>query len=400
MKSVPRKLIKVIAAGLKQTFEDGRYADQVLERLLSTDPKLGSRDRRFIAEHFYDMVRYWRRLIVLEEIAELDDDADFYLKTGLWLAYRGMDLSDHEEFADLPFQELANASFEEEQLYIRESLPDWLHQLGLKELPDRWEAEVQGLNQPAPTYIRANRLKATAEQVKQVLHEEGVEAHLLPNFPDALQLEGRTNVIRLGSFRKGLYEVQDASSQLIAPFVDPQPGETVVDACAGAGGKTLHLAALMQDKGKIVSMDVEAWKLDELRRRASRAGIKSVDTRLIDSRRVIRNLEDSAHRVLLDVPCSGLGVLRRNPDAKWKLTEEHIDNVRETQAEILQFYSRMVKKGGTLVYATCSILPSEDEKQVARFLEETKGFEFEEDRRTWPSEGFDGFYMARFKRVK
>ncbi len=173
----------------------------------------------------------------------------------------------------------------------------------------------------------------------------------------------------------------------------------IIDACAGAGGKTLHLAALAKNKGRIIAMDVEQWKLDELQKRARRAGVSNLEPRLIESSKSIKRLEKSADRVLLDVPCSGLGVLKRNPDAKWKLSPEFIQQVRELQHNILSDYGVMLKPGGLMVYSTCSILPSENEEQVRRFLEEKQGeYELVKDKHTWPSEGYDGFYMALLKK--
>ena len=176
----------------------------------------------------------------------------------------------------------------------------------------------------------------------------------------------------------------------------------VIDACAGGGGKTLHLAALMQNKGRIIALDIEAWKLDELKKRARRAGASdTIETRVIESSKVIKRLENSADRLLLDVPCSGLGVLKRNPDAKWKLSPEFIEKVKITQQEILTSYSSMLKPQGVMVYSTCSILASENEKQVEKFMELNPGkFEIQQQDMLWPSEGFDGFFMCRLKKLK
>ena len=151
----------------------------------------------------------------------------------------------------------------------------------------------------------------------------------------------------------------------MAPLLDAKPGERVIDACAGGGGKTLHLAALMKNKGKIIAMDITERKLQSLRERCSRNGVDIAETRVIESMKTIKRLEKSADRVLLDVPCTGLGVLRRNPDKKWKISPEEITRLNALQKEILENYSQMVKIGGRLVYATCSCLPSENEKQVA-----------------------------------
>jgi len=396
-----KNLVKASATALRQIFEENRYADQVVEKLLSSDSRFGARDRRFMAETLYNIVRYWRHIEVLEQLAGLEGNTDYFIKICLWLLVNDYDLSEWEEVKAINPQQLTEA-YQKAELprNIKYSIPDWLDEVGFQELKERWDTELASLNTEAHTYIRANTLKIEAPELQKVLAVEGVETTLVPDVPTALRLEQRTNVIRLGSFRKGLYEVQDASSQWVAPFLAPLPGETVIDACAGAGGKTLHLGALMQGKGKLIGMDVEGWKLEELKKRASRNGLKNVETQVIASRRNIKKLEETADRLLLDVPCSGLGVLRRNPDTKWKLSPESLEQVRITQYEILDVYSKMLKVGGKMVYATCSILPSEDEMQVQQFIDEHKHWELLEEKRAWPSEGGDGFYMASFLRKK
>jgi 16S rRNA (cytosine967-C5)-methyltransferase len=211
-------------------------------------------------------------------------------------------------------------------------------------------------------------------------------------------LKKRQNLHSLKEYQEGLFEIQDASSQLITPFLEVKPGMLVIDACAGAGGKSLHIAAAMKNKGKIISMDVEERKLKELQKRADRSGAGIIFPQLI-SDKVIHTLENSAERLLLDVPCSGLGVLRRNPDAKWKLSPQFIAQIKMTQQEIITKYSGMLKPGGIMVYATCSILPGENQEQVSMFLEKNnEDYEFIEERSVMPSEGFDGFYMSKIRR--
>jgi 16S rRNA (cytosine967-C5)-methyltransferase len=249
--------------------------------------------------------------------------------------------------------------------------------------------------------LRINTLKISKTDLQFELREEGVQTLSIDGFSDALVLEERQNIFGTNAFKEGLFDVQDAASQLIAPFLRVEPGMRVIDACAGAGGKTLHLAALMNNKGRIIAMDVEQYKLDELQKRARRAGVSNMEPRLIESSKTIKRLENTADRLLLDVPCSGLGVLKRNPDAKWKLSLEFIDKVRALQQHILNDYCMMVKAGGLIVYSTCSILPSENEKQVEKFLAGRKDqFELVEQKHVWPSDGFDGFYMALLKRLK
>ncbi len=397
-----KNLVKLIAQGLEKVFDQNQYSERVLEQLLSSDSRLGSQDRRFIAEHFYNLVRYFRQVEWLA--AELDEpeDLDYTSLVLMWLCTRGYDLPDWPEAINIPPNHVIREAYRPEAMptEVLQSVPDWLYEYGKTQLGDRWDAELAGLNVLAPTYLRANRLKTDVEGLLDDLVSEGVTATLVPEAPDAVMLDAKLKVIRLGSFRKGLFEVQDASSQLIAPFLAPEPGQLVIDACAGAGGKALHLAALMENQGKIIAMDVEAFKLDELKRRAKRNGVKIIHTYPIEGRKTIKQFHDKADRLLLDVPCTGLGVLRRNPDTKWKLDEESIWDLQQTQASILNQYSKMVKTGGLMVYATCSLMPAEDEEQVQKFLAEHKNWEFVKDLHTWPSEGWDGFYMALLRRNK
>ena len=246
--------------------------------------------------------------------------------------------------------------------------------------------------------MRVNTLKISRDRLQQLLREEGVESYPLQQYPDALQLVERSNIFKSQSFKDGLFEVQDASSQKVAPFMQIDNSvKRIIDTCAGAGGKTLHLATLLQNKGQIIAMDIYEQKLQELKRRARRNGVFNIETKLIDPKQ-LKRMQGTADRVLIDAPCSGLGVLRRNPDAKWKLQPEFLDQIRATQQEILQQYSKLLKKGGKLVYATCSVLPSENHQQVATFLasEAGKDFKLEAEEVIFAHQsGYDGFYMAR-----
>ena len=281
---------------------------------------------------------------------------------------------------------------------VRESIPDWMDAIGEQELGEKWEAEIHAMNHQANVVLRTNTLKTNKLDLKKAFREIGIDTETLPNVADALVLPKRANVFATELFKKGFFEVQDAGSQLIASFLDVKAGMRVIDACAGAGGKTLHLATLMENKGRIIAMDVEDYKLQELQRRAKRNGIGNVETKLIEAK-TVKRLRESADRLLLDVPCSGLGVLRRNPDAKWKLKSDFLEKIKHTQAEIISNYSKMLKHGGKMVYATCSILPSESEEQVQKFITQNPDYQLIEEKRTSPAnDGFDGFYMALIER--
>ncbi|GAL78264.1 tRNA and rRNA cytosine-C6-methylase [Algibacter lectus] len=277
-----------------------------------------------------------------------------------------------------------------------------MDEIGVKELgKELWSKEIEALNVQADVILRVNTLKTTKEELQTALFDLDIETDFLPDHPSALKLKERANVFSTEMFKNGHFEVQDASSQLVAEFLNVEPGMRVVDACAGAGGKTLHLASLMENKGQIIAMDIYGNKLNELKRRAKRNGAHNIENRAIESTKVIKKLYDKADRVLIDAPCSGLGVLRRNPDAKWKLQPEFIDKIKKTQQEIIQQYSKMVKPGGQMVYATCSVLPSENQDQVATFLKSEAGenFSLVKDKKVMAHKsGFDGFYMALLER--
>ncbi len=285
---------------------------------------------------------------------------------------------------------------------VRASLPDWLEELGAAELGEAWKDTRKALNEQAPVFLRANLLRATAEEVIAALKEEEIEVVPIKGLEGALKLRERKQVFSSRAFKEGLFEVQDAGSQKIAPLLQVEPGMRVADTCAGGGGKTLHLAALMGNKGRLLAMDVHQWKLDELRKRARRAKVDCIETRLIEGSKTLKRLAGAFDRVLLDVPCSGLGVVRRNPDAKWKLSLEEIQRLTEVQAEILEGHAKLVRSGGKLVYATCSILPAENERQVQKFLAAHPGeWVLEEELHIRPGQppGSDGFYAARLGRA-
>ncbi|HTJ53243.1 MAG TPA: RsmB/NOP family class I SAM-dependent RNA methyltransferase [Cyclobacteriaceae bacterium] len=387
-----------IVAALEKILSEGSYADKVIEKTLKINPKWPQYDKRFIAETIYDIIRNYR---FYKEISGAKGD-DFWGLYGAWCVVNKYELQRWDEFQNVKPKAI-EARIEEikSNRRIMQSIPNWLDEIGERELgAERWEKEMLALNEVADIVLRTNTLKINRDDLKALLLEQGIKTETSPDFPDALLLQSWYNVFKLPQFKEGLFEVQDAGSQLIAPFLRCEPGMRVIDACAGTGGKTLHLAALLKNKGRIIAMDNEEWKLEETKKRGRRAGVSNVETKIIESSKSIKRQENSADRLLLDVPCSGLGVLKRNPDAKWKLSAAYIEEVKTLQQKIITDYSVMLKKGGLMVYSTCSILPGENEKQVQQFITANPGkFELLEEKRIWPSEGFDGFYMAVLKKI-
>ena len=389
-----KNLIDAIVKTLEEIFDKNRYADKAIAYLFKDQPKWGARDRRFVAETIYDIIRQFR---LLNELS--GNKTNWYHIVGVYLLLRGHDLPAWEEFAGIDKKNIQQKIAEiQNNRAVFQSIPDWMDELGFAELSYKWNKELEALNNQAAVVLRTNTLKTTAKNLQSQLLKEGVDTEHIQG-TDALILRERKNVFTSPLFKQGMFEIQDASSQLVAPFLKPEQGMCIIDACAGAGGKTLHIAALTQNKSKVIALDIEEKKLTELQRRASRGGAK-IESRLISSNKTIEQLKNTADRLLLDVPCSGLGVIKRNPDAKWKLSLERINELKKIQQQILQDYTAMLKPGGLLVYATCSILPSENNKQVEHFLAENKNFSFIEDKTIYPSEGFDGFYMCLMKRER
>ena len=393
-----RNLVFATIDTLHLIFNENKQADKVIKGTLKRDKRWGSRDRSFIAETTYDIVRWKRLYAKIAEIKEPFDRPNLFRLFCVWATLKGIKLPNWKQFEDTPTRKIKGRFDELSKIRkYRESIPDWLDDLGEKELGKKWNVELSALNQLADVILRVNILKTNVEQLKNELHDVDIDTEMIKGTPYALRLLERTNVFTTEAFKKGWIEVQDASSQKVAQLLDPKPGMRIVDACAGAGGKSLHIASLMGNKGLVIALDIYDYKLNELKRRAKRNGIFNIDTRVISSTKVIKKLIGKADKVLIDAPCSGLGVLKRNPDTKWKIQPEFLDKIKNTQSELLDSYSRMVKDGGQLVYATCSILPSENEHQVHNFLKRDSGKDFfiiKEENLLPSKTGFDGFYIA------
>lgn len=392
-----KHLFDSAAEALEDIFFKGRYADKVIEQAFKTHKKWGKRDRHFFAENVYGSVRWWNQLLHLSGAPQTlppREQCHYVLAAHLALNQQPLPPWYETYFAIKDFTQKKETLTAPHQ---RHAVPEWLENLASHELGATWPPTIQELNKTAPVILRCNTAKIAKTELQKKLQEEGINATSIDDtlFPDALQLTERANVFKTKAFEQGLFELQDASSQRVTEILNPQPGERIIDACAGAGGKSLHIAARMGTKGKIISMDIFEKKLLELKKRAKRSGTFLIEPRWIENNKTIKRLENSADALLLDVPCSGLGVLKRNPDSKWKLSEEKIQNLRGTQKEILNSYTRMVKPQGRCVYATCSVLPSENQNQVDTFVKENPEWTKTKEEIILPqTHGHDGFYIA------
>lgn len=377
---------------LKTILQERKRTSHVLQKITAKHPKWGARDRRTVYTIVYDCIR-WRRLFAnmiqanFEEISE-DQLLSVWCHRNEFIWNNNIETLRQNELKNMPPEVLA-------------SYPDWLFALGSKELPSLWDQEYAALNKQAAVSIRVNRLRSHPEKLQMELQQRyAIKSRLMKGFPDALQLEQGRKLNKNSLFLKGYFEIQDAHSQKIAPFTKVAPGMNVIDMCAGAGGKSLHLAALMRNKGQLLAYDLEETKLKSLHQRSERAGVKIIQSNLLKKDTELPENKKWADVVLIDAPCSGLGTLKRNPELKWRLSLEQIETLQDTQFKLLESAAEWVKPKGVLVYATCSILPSENERQIEQFLNKNQGFELEEKQQLYAHQSeFDGFFMARLKRT-
>lgn len=374
-----------------------RVLDHALAAAFEENPRWGKRDRSFVAETLFEVTR-WRRahsfLVDSEETLSLCVAQWILMGYELpeWCVYHG---ASREEIlsrqAELPEQSRA----------IRESIPDWLDRLGEEELGEDWEVQLRALNQRSSVFLRVNTLLSDVPSAIKWLAENQVEATPVPGLPHALALPAGKTLPKNLRF-DGRIEIQDPASQSIAPLLDPQPGQRIIDACSGAGGKALHLAALGENAARVFAMDVDQKKLAQLEHRARRAKATCISPKAI-TEDIASEFENVADSLLIDAPCSGLGTLKRQPDLKWRLKPAQLDRVRKIQAELLRTYPKMLKPGGKLLYATCSILPSENGKQIESLLA-TPGFESYRILRQLDlspaTSGFDGFHATLLEKVE
>ncbi len=379
----------------KSVLVNHRVADHELAAAFEDNKKWGKRDRSFVAETLFETTRWRRALSYLVDSEETNS-----LITAQWILM-GFELPEWHKYNGLPPEEIIarQQTLPDQPRAVRQSIPDWLDQLGHSELGDLWEPQLSALNQKSSVFLRVNTLLSTVEEAIAWLAENNVETTPVDGYPHALALPpGKIlpKALRLD----GRIEIQDPSSQHISSLLDPQPGQRIIDACSGAGGKALHLAALSNNEARVFAMDVEPKKLIALKPRARRARASSISAKPI-TESTPTDFENVADSLLIDSPCSGLGTLKRQPDLKWRLKPASFDRVRSIQAQLLVEYPKMLKPGGKLLYATCSILPSENQGQITRLLEKHPGkYKLISQQNLLPSEtGHDGFHASLLQKA-
>jgi len=361
----------------------GWLADRALERVLRREKRLWASERRAASDAAYGIVR-WRGQLLWLLSAPPERQVDLPLLYALWLArFAGLPAEEAGRRLGVPPRALQGVEGAEariaaiadpvERLSVEESLPRWIAERFVAELGLAEARELaRAMNARAPLTARANLLRATREELLSRLAQEGVGAAATPHSPWGLVLDGHQNAFSLASFREGWFEIQDEGSQLLSLALGARPGKRVVDACAGAGGKSLALAMEMRSKGELFALDSDEDRLSEAKRRARRAGVSNLRIRAIpagaEAEAALADLAGSADRVLVDAPCSGLGTLRRRPDTRWRLQPGEPERFAALQKELAARFARLLKPGGRLLYATCAVGRAENQ-EVAAFIE-------------------------------
>jgi 16S rRNA (cytosine967-C5)-methyltransferase len=421
---------------LWKSVESGGFATTHIAQAFRADRRIGSQERKLVAESLYGMLRLHRRLrFALKPFNPPKPDTREGI-LALLLAWNVLEESmPFSEAAELlpgiPWQDLSSVDIRIEaiedpvsRLALRRSLPDFVARRLLEDLGEAADAFAASLNRRAPLTVRANTLKTTRDALAASLAEAGIETSPCRWADAGLKLLGHTNVFGLPQFSEGLLEVQDEASQLAAMLTAPPPGSVVLDACAGAGGKTLALAAIMHNKGRLIALDVSVGKLHELTKRARRAGISNLRSMPTPDDALPPGLTKAAGgpilRAFVDAPCSGLGSWRRNPEARWRLLEEDLTRLPELQFAIAHRAASILPPGGRLIYATCTVLTAENQGVVTRLLEALPGFELVRPAEIWGTamakdlvsadgaylqtmphiHGTDGFFAAVLRRKR
>ena len=416
---------------LNDIFQSGRPADRIMENWARSNRYAGSKDRAAISNLVYTVLRRRAELSAAtgHEETRLLAFAALALVDGEGVSAVAA-LADGARHAPAPLTEEERAVLDAASLpgpdaapWVRLNYPEWLHSEFEEAFGAALEPEMAALMDRAPTDLRVNTLKANRESALAALKEAGLSAEPCPWSPWGLRLTSRGNLPGLSIYREGAVEIQDEGSQLACLLAGAKPGEQIVDLCAGGGGKSLALAAMMGNRGQIYACDTDGRRLAPLEPRAQRAGVRNLQTLVLGPWQPgshdpdLAALAGRADCVLVDAPCSGTGAWRRSPDARWRLDPGTLEGYRAAQVEVLARSAALVRPGGRIVYVTCSLLPSENERQIEAFLAAHPGFapvpwaaEWPEDlvpppviagdwfRLSPASTGTDGFFVAILRR--
>jgi len=376
------------------------HLGKTIDNTLQSNKKLGAKDRHFIASSVFDIIRFLRYYTTLAGVENVASEIDTRKVLAAMLITKKIEIPTWYGIEEEDIQLIKTNDSNTFDHAVTASFTDYFYTEGRKQFNTNWTKIADALNEEAAVCLRVNTLVFDLVSLRKELTRDGIDTQVVKESPDALLLRVRKKLTNHQSYQSGCFEFQDVSSQQVVLFAQPKTGMKIIDACAGAGGKSLYLAQLIKNDGLILSLDIYPKKLETLLRRAAKAKATCISTFPIDDNFFTKH-KSSADLVIVDAPCSGSGVIKRNPENKWNLEADFIQHMAVQQLSILQANAALVAVGGELVYATCSILSQENSDVVNAFLAQNKSFQLIENKTLVPgvNTDFDGFYMAKIKRI-
>ncbi len=391
---LPNALLQGIRSCLSEIIYNNQYSDKAVAALLKEQKLWGSRDRRIAAGIIYDITRNFLKYSYLRKKAFSEKDSEMDVLIALSLFYEES-LQKYLSWTPQFESEITSVVLPD---YLKYSLQEWLYDVIRSDWGEQTEIILKFLDKKASVYLRVNTLRANSNKVRQELERTHLEYLFHPEVKHAVEIKSNNQLRRSKAFKEGFFEFQDVSSQFVTLQMGIRPEQTVIDFCAGKGGKTLQIAALMQNTGRLIASDSDLSRLEYLKRRSQRAGLKNLE--IISGQELSKYHNIHADMVFIDAPCSGTGTIRRQSDIKFRLQEEDLKKLIQTQQEILAQTVHLIRVGGKLVYATCSILKSENEKQIEKFLQQNSGFKLLKSDYILPEQlNGDGFYLAIMEKI-
>lgn len=391
---LPKALLTGIENSLKEILFNNSYSDKAVASMLKAHTAWGSRDRKTATRIVYDITRnYLRYGFISQSFPQLhSNSSDEKIRTFILLSVFFDEILRQKLEIDSAL-ETAILTLAIPSKDIQYSLQPWIYQAIAEDWQEKADKLITSLDSPAPVYIRYNSLKTTAQKLNQELDKLKIDYEYDSKVGGAIRINSNNQLRQTNAFKEGIFEFQDIGSQHIVKQSGIKPGQVIVDYCAGKGGKTLQIAGLMKNEGRLIASDIDPTRLTQLQKRAQKAGIKNLELMpnhtLADKKNLLADI------VLIDAPCSGLGTLRRQPDIKFRLESVQLQSILNTQAEILEKAKHLLRTKGKIVYATCSILKKENSLQIEQFLNNNKDFQLLHEEYILPEiYNGDGFYMA------
>ena len=392
---LPNALNSGIQVCLKEILFEKSYSDKAVNIMLKSHPTWGSRDRKTATKIIYTLTRNYILYNYISDIiwpSQIEKTQENQIHILMFLTlFFDESLAEKIEFSIEIAEQIK--SITDIPPHIRHSIQLWIYDAIQKDWDEEASSLIESLDNPAPVYIRYNSLKTTAQKLNYELDKLQINYEYDTNVGGAIRIKNANQLRNSNAFKEGMFEFQDIGSQYIIKQAGIHPEQVVVDFCAGKGGKTLQICSMMKNEGRLIASDIDTSRMTHLEKRAKKAGVKNLE--IIANENLITNKNLFADIVLIDAPCSGLGTLRRQPDLKFRLEENSIGTILETQQEILSQCAPLVRSKGRIAYATCSVLKRENSEQIEKFLTKHSEFKLKQEEYIFPNQfDGDGFYLA------